>query len=413
MKKLVLLVTLLSFFSETQAQINAQKFGQGINIVGKDSTFSMRFGIRFQTLMIGSWNVRNDDFGYVEGLSSNFMLRRSRLKFDGYVFSPKLKYKMEFGLTNSDMSGGMDKEHGFAPRFILDAYADWNFFGNFSLKAGQFKLPGNRERVISSANLQLVDRSRLNSDYNIDRDIGLQLSHHFTLGKNFVVNEAVAFSQGEGRNLTVGNIGGYDYTFRVEMLPFGKFQSKGDYVGGAIKREEEPKLALGFTYDINDKAGRSRGQNGSFIYNHNGSYANGKTLYTFFADLMFKYKGFSIMAEYADKTTADHNAEVYDAVYDSLKVGTYFIGTGFNVQAGWMFKNNVEITGRYTKITPVAGVSVTEDEYTLGLSKYFAGHNFKIQTDLSYRQIGVEGSIAENLGKDDILFWRLQMDIHF
>ncbi|NOQ72414.1 MAG: porin [Crocinitomix sp.] len=413
MKKLASVLVLLLILQGASAQYNPQKFGKGINVVGKDSTFTMRFGIRFQTLMSANWDVRDDDFGFVEDLSSNFLIRRSRLKFDGYAFSPKLKYKMEFGLTNRDMGGGIDAEHNNAPRFILDAYVDWNFYGNFSLKAGQGKLPGNRERVISSANLQMVDRSRLNSRYNIDRDIGVQLKHHFKIGNNFIVKEVASLSQGEGRNLTANNIGGYDYTFRVEMLPFGKFQSKGDYVGAAIKREDNPKLALGFTYDINDRAARERGQGGSFIYNADGSYGNAKTLNTVFADLMFKYKGLSIMAEYANKTTADGTADVYDNVDTSLVVGTYYIGSGLNIQAGWMFKNNVEVSGRYTMITPDVGVSNNETEYTLGLSKYFVGHKLKVQTDLSYRQNGFANSTAVNLGKDDILFWRLQMDIHF
>ena len=57
----------------------------------------------------------------------------------------------------------------------------WNFHENFELWVGQTKLPGNRERVISSANLQQVDRSLLNSRFNIDRDFGFQLRHHFNL----------------------------------------------------------------------------------------------------------------------------------------------------------------------------------------------------------------------------------------
>ena len=373
----------------------------------------MKFGVRFQTLMSGNWNVRNDDFGYVEDFSSNFLIRRSRFKFNGYAFTPKLKYKMEFGLTNRDIGGGIDAEHNKAPRFILDAFIEWNFYKNFTLKAGQSKLPGNRERVISSANMQTVDRSRLNSRYNIDRDMGVQLKHNFKIGDNFIVKEWACFTQGEGRNLTANNIGGYDYTFRVEMLPFGKFQSKGDYIGGAIKREQKPKLAVGFTYDINDRAPRERGQNGSFIYNADGSYGAGKTLNTMFVDLMFKYKGLSIMAEYANKSTADGEVNVYDNVDTSLVVGTYYVGTGISAQAAWMFENNVEVLGRYTMITPEVGVSNNETEYTLGLSKYFVGHKLKVQTDLSYRQKGFAGSTADNLGSDDILFWRLQMDIHF
>ncbi len=128
---------------------------------------------------------------------------------------------------------------------------------------------------------------------------------------------------------------------------------------------------------------------------------------------MFKYSGLSIMAEYANKTTADGNSDVKDKNTDLITVGTYYTGSGFSAQAGWMFENNVEVTGRYTSITPDPGVANNETEYTLGLSKYFVGHKLKVQTDISYRELGVAGSAGGNLGKDDILFWRLQMDIHF
>ena len=40
----------------------------------------------------------------------------------------------------------------------------WHFAKNWELWAGQTKLPGNVERVISSGDLQLVDRSLLNKD---------------------------------------------------------------------------------------------------------------------------------------------------------------------------------------------------------------------------------------------------------
>lgn len=393
------------------AQQTPQKFGKGFEYYGADSSFYMNFGLRFQTLYSNEWNIRNDDFGYVEDHESNFLLRRSRFKFNGYAFTPKLKYKMEFGLTNRDMGGGINAEHNYAPRFILDAFLEWNFYGNFSLKAGQSKLPGNRERVISSANLQFVDRSRLNSRFNIDRDIGVQLKHHFTIGDNFIIQEVAAFTQGEGRNMTVPNLGGYDYTFRLEFLPFGKFASKGDYVGAAIKREDKPKLAIGATYDINDGCVRERSQNGDFIIGSDGNYY-GKTINTFFADLMFKYKGLSIMAEYVNKTNEDGDANVYDAT-DTVVVGTQFIGTGINFQLGYMFENNWEIAGRYTMINPDPLASSNETEYTLGVSKYVVGHKLKVQTDLSYRQRGYSGDSSPNAGKDDKLYWRVQFDIHF
>jgi len=411
MKKFVI-ISLIFFVSNLSfAQNITKKFGSGIEYIGPDSSFSMKFGIRFQNLYSNEWTIRDDNFGYVEDHESDFVIKRSRLKFDGFAFTPKLKYKVELGLSNGDISGAENSANGFAPRIILDAYVDWNFYKNFSLRVGQSKLPGNRERVISSAVMQFVDRSRLNSRYNIDRDMGLQLMHEFTIGENFEVKEIFAFTQGEGRGITSGNLGGYDYTFRLEILPFGEFSKKGDFVGSAIVREKKPKLAIGATYDMNDKCVRENGQLGDFIYDLNGDYA-GKTLNTIFIDFMFKYSGLSIMGEYANKSTPDGDPVVYDA--DGVtEIGEHFTGSGLNLQAGWMFKSNWEIAGRFTQVIPTVGVGANETEYTLGVSKYIVGHSLKVQMDLSYRQREVAGNVSVNNGSNDLLFWRMQMDIHF
>jgi len=410
MKRIVAISLLIFISTTTIAQVSAYKFGKGLNIYGADSSFYMKFGMRFQNLFSNEWDVTNDDLGQIENYDANFLVRRARLKFNGYAFTPKLKWKMELGLSNRDISGGNTPQHRNVARVILDAWADWNFAGNFSLKIGQGKLPGNRERVISSGNLQFVDRSRVNSRFNIDRDMGLQLTHHMTLGKQFYIKEWACLTQGEGRDITGGFNGGFDYTFRVEMMPFGKFASKGDYVGADLKREEKPKLSIGASYDINVNSIRERGQLGSFIQDANGAY-HGKTLQTLFVDLMFKYKGFSVMAEYANKQTADGDYNVYDD--SSNVVGTMYTGEGLNVQAGYAFKNNYEVALRMTNIRPDFGVAANENEYGICLSKYFVGHKLKVQTDINYRQRYVYGSTTPDQGATDNLFYRIQMDLHF
>ena len=162
--------------------------------------------------------------------------------------------------------------------------------------------------------------------------------------------------------------------------------------------------------DINVNAVRERGQNGSFIYDMNGELV-GKTLKTAFVDMMFKYKGFSVMAEFANRQTADGDFNVYD---DSLNViGTMYTGQALNVQAGYVFKNNYEIALRMTSVRPDMGVSANENEYGIGVSKYFVGHKLKVQTDINYRQRYTYGSTALNSGATDQLYYRLQVDIHF
>lgn len=399
MKYRILYVFMLCTCTFANAQeTNAPKFGKGLfNLVGQDSTWTMKIGLRVQFQAFANWESQNDKLINPE---SNFLIRRSRLKFEGFAFSSDLQYKIELGLSNSDMSGGSEFTSN-TPRYIYDAVLQWNFYENFELWVGQTKLPGNRERVISSANLQLVDRSLLNAEFNIDRDVGMQLRHHFNLFNNFIVKEIFAFSQGEGRNVTTGNIGGHQYTGRIELLPFGDFEGEGDYFGADLKREATPKLALGVSYDYNHNAVKTRSNMGDYMFTDTGFHET--DISTLFVDAMFKYQGFSFMGEYAHRDAEDPVAENSDG---TLTGDVVQVGNGLNLQAGYLFKNNLEVSGRYTNIeldSDITGNS-PEDQYTLGISKYIVGHKLKVQSDISY--LSVDNS-------NDELMYRLQFEIHF
>lgn len=397
-KGLILLISILAVnFLIAQRKVDS-KFGKGLyNVVAADSSWSMKFGARFQTLFVGDFDI--DDNDEIQNDESNFLIRRSRLKFDGFAYSPKLKYKLELGLSNRDISSA-SVETSNSSRIILDAVVKWNFHGNFVLWAGQTKLPGNRERVISSGNLQFVDRSLVNSRYNIDRDVGIQIRHHFTLGEQFLIREAIAISQGEGRNITIGNLGGYDYTGRIEFLPFGEFMKKGDYIGSSIKKEEKPKLSVGVTYDIHKGAVRENGNTKTFMRNDIGYFETDIT--TLFVDMMFKYQGLSIMAEYADKEADELFATNSDG---SLTGDNVTAGKGIVGQLGYLFDSNWEIAGRFTNIQPDKDLNSGDiDQYTIGGSRYFVGHKLKVQSDISY-------TIED--GKNDNVQFRLQVDLHF
>ncbi|WP_455170503.1 porin [Aegicerativicinus sediminis] len=396
MKFLYALGIFLCFFAGTlQAQeSNAPKFGKGLfNLVGQDSSWTMKVGLRFQLL---SSSIFSED----HQPEHNFLVRRSRLKFDGYAFSPKLRYKFELGLSNRDMSGTSQFTRN-SPRFIMDAVVMWNFYENFELWVGQTKLPGNRERVISSANLETVDRSLLNGEFNIDRDIGLQLHHETNWFGNFITREIVAVSQGEGRNVTSGNEGGHQFTGRVEFLPFGNFKSKGDYTGADLERHENPRLSIGVTYDYNNNAVRERSNLGTYMETDTGFHET--DISTFFIDAHLKYRGFSFLGEYADRNADDPIAKNSDG---TLTGDIVEVGNALNLQAGILNKSNWQFLGRYTHMEldkEITGRNPVE-QYTIGISKYFVGHKLKIQSDLSM--------LDAQTDSNEYMF-RLQFELHF
>ncbi|MFY0624993.1 MAG: FmdC precursor [Reichenbachiella sp.] len=379
------------------------KIGNGIRFTAPDSSFSVQSNIRFQTQYAGVRNQESHEY------TDQFTIRRFRLKFKGYLVDPKIGYKIELALSNRDQ-GDFYAENGGAASIVLDAVLKWKFAPGWQLWVGQTKLPGNRERVISSGQLQLVDRSRLNSRFTIDRDKGLWLHHEHNLGGSLVLREIVSVTSGEGRNVTVSNESGYDYTGRIEILPFGKFTKKGDYFGGDLMREPRPKLAIGVTYDHNIGTNRERGQLGRFIFNPDGS-GERSDLSTIFADAMFKYKGFTAMYEYANKKVADGDIYGLDT---SGNIRYFYTGEAHNIQTGYLFKSNWSIDARFTDIQPsaiahpedpsITHVDDPERRYQVGWSKYIGGHNLKLQGSVAYR---------DRLTKDDETIYLLQLEIGF
>ncbi len=373
MKYIFILFIVLIQFSKSYGQIiDIAPLGEGVSFMAADSSMSLRLRFRLQSLFFAQKLLSSDD-----KVESQFLIRRARLKLEGIIFTPKLGYEMEIALSNKDIETEQNANTNVnSVRIILDAVMKYQFNRHWNLWIGQTKLPGNRERVVSSTDLQFVDRSLVNANFNIDRDIGIQLHGDYKCGRA-IIKPIFAWSMGDGIDLVGNNFGGYNYTVRTEFLPFGAFTNGGDYFLADLEREPRPKIAFGFTYNLNDRSVRQQGQTGEFIvdtvtnnYIHN-------DLHTFFADMIFKYRGFSALVEYAN-TSAPKEVSMVKTNFNT--------GGGINAQAGYLFKNNYEIAGRYTFIEPDEKLfsAITEtNEYTLALSKYISGHNLKVQMDFA------------------------------
>lgn len=389
---LILILGLLTFSGYSQ-ELTKNSFGKGlVNHVAQDSSFSIKLGARFQGLYSANWST-GDGSTALNG--SNFLIRRARLKLDGFAYSPKLRYKLQLGFSNRDISGANEFSSN-ADRILQDAVLKWNFYKNLDLWGGQTKLPGNREELISSGDLQFVDRSLLNSYYGLGREMGVQLHHNFNVSSDFVIRESLSFSQGEGRNVTSGNLGGMHYLGRIEILPLGEFIDEGEYSGGDLQMHPVPKLAIGMSYSFNHNAVRADSNSGDYLYIDNGFYET--DISTLFLDLMLKYRGFSFMSEYAHR----HAKDPIITNSDGSLVGMIQEGSGLNLQAGYLLPRDFELTGRFTSIDMKNAVD--ETQFTLGLSKYIVGHKLKVQTDLSY-------TVFDDLPQDDLMY-RIQFEIH-
>jgi hypothetical protein len=373
MKQFLLLTTLMgmSFFGYSQISYDGA-FGKGLQFETKDSTFSMDFTTRFQPRWDFFYDL--DD----ESVTDRMSIKRARLKFDGYFINPKLRYKLEY-----DVVGG----------YVRDAVMKYRFAPKWDLWFGQTKLPGNRERLYSSGNLEFVDRSIFNAVFTLDRDLGFQLHNYFNAGK-MVIREQFALSAGNGI-LDLQASPGVELTGKVELLPFGDFTKKGDYIGADIYREEHVKVSIAFGVDYNMMAYKSNGQVGT----RPGADAN---LFLVFGDILLKYRGISFLVEAAHRSTPDQSPLVYDS--EGVLIGSFYTGYGMNFQGGYVFKSMWAISGRYSFIAPDVSYYPDRSEYLLGLSKYIVGNKFKVQANISYNTQEYNS---------DFMVGSLQMELQF
>lgn len=348
--------------SDERALINVKN---GISI-SKDSLFLLNLRFRMQN-RFGFNTASGEDFE-IEGV--DFRIRRLRLRLDGYVLSPKIQYYIQLGFSKADL----DLESGDYAQPIRDAIVYYFFNPNLYVGFGQSKLPGNRERVVSSGNLQFTDRSIANGFFTLDRDFGFFGYYTIQTRGTSQFQLKGAINTGEGRNPSVGDRG-LSYTGRLEYLPFGKFKNNGDYSEGDLEFEETPKLSVGVTYNLNENAHRARGQLGSRLYET-------RDLNVFIADAMFKYSGWGAMAEFFQRGAADPITRNSEG-----DVKAVFVGVGTNFQLSKMITRKSELAFRYASVRPDEEITQYEtrlEETALGFSQYLNGHRIKLQGNLGY-----------------------------
>lgn len=349
---------------------------KGIEFVSKDSIFSMRFQFRMQNR--AAFLTRSEDD--LSAASYEFRVRRLRLKLEGFVYNPKVTYKIQLALSRGDMDWDMTQSSSVntSVNIVRDAVVYYEPIHDLKFGFGQTKLPGNRQRVVSSGDQQFSDRSIVNATFNMDRDFGFFGNYK----KNYFAL-AAALTSGEGRNSTQSN-SGLSYTGRVELTPFGSFTGKNDYVEGDLEREAKPKLSFGASYNFNDDAVRTGGQLGRDLYSTT-------DLKTVSLDMLFKYRGFAVYSEFMQRDASN----VITFSPDTSALQTVYAGTGFLTQVSYLMPSNWEVALRYAEITPYRSVydngvftSVNlkgNQEFMLGVTKYLNGHRFKIQGNLLYQ----------------------------
>ncbi|KGO81578.1 porin [Flavobacterium beibuense F44-8] len=340
-------------------------YGKGVGLTTPDSLF--QFNIRFRMQNRMSY-VESEGESTIDG-----QIRRLRLRFDGYVGDPKFLYAIQLSFAPGDVGQAHEGEN---VNIIRDAIVFYRPNKHWNIGFGQTKLPGNRQRINSSGALQLTDRTINNARFTIDRDFGFQVHNLNEYLDKFSYNFKGAISMGEGRNSTKEPDNGLAYTGKVELYPFGAFKNNGTFFEGDLKREDKPKVMVSGAYQFNNKARKTQGQLGNYLFEK-------RDMQSLLLDAMFKYDGWSFQTAYMQRTAKDPVTYNPDDITDFKYV---FTGHGLDYQLSYLFPSDYELIGRFStqKVhKDIETFTPNINQYSVGVTKYIWEHTFKAQMEVS------------------------------
>ncbi|MCG8555187.1 MAG: OprO/OprP family phosphate-selective porin [Proteobacteria bacterium] len=350
--------------------------GKGLEFKSADGRFALVTRLRGQ--------FRYEYEGVAGGPDEEvFHIRRARLQFVGNMWGKHNTFKIELAFSPRDEDltqptvvlqdptgmgmgvTGTTRSNVVGTTPLLDWYMTFDYLRDLTLRVGQYKVPYSRQRVISSGNLQFVDRAITNGEFTLDRDLGLDFRSKDLLGLGLFRYYAGVYI-GEGRNTSDRTPGAGDlglmYLIRFELLPFGMFK---DYSEADFERTAKPRLSLGVGYAYLQNAPGVQGIKGR------APEADDDTFHNANADLLFKYAGLSVLGDF---------------YWRDGRGGTDLAdGIGWMLQGGYLLPGMaLELGARFGMTRPGGDASVLKGKNELGIvgGYYFARHPFKLQADL-------------------------------
>lgn len=335
---------------------------QGFIVSNTDGSYSMNLRARIQNRFTQNFYSKDRSLEQTE-----FVVRRLRLSLRGNVHNPDWRYYIQFGFATQDNEADVNSN-------LRDAVISYVRFRDMNINFGQMKVTFSRQRVSSSGNLQMPDRSRVSGELNLDRDVGISLTSVDLFNLNHFLGYALGVFSGEGRNRRSSGSGVLAIG-KIFLNPFGEY----DYLSEAdFHKYTSPKFTLGLAAAKNHQSIRKQSTIGDFYRFSRFTYEH------FCADFVFKWMGFYLSGEYLWRKA---NKNYQENPLNNLEKEYSRSAQGYFVQGSYLFPFFIEIVLRYGELFPMAGTDPNlnySKEFGGGISYYLNEHMLKIQADYHY-----------------------------
>ncbi len=279
----------------------------------------------------------------------SFRVRRAKTTLEGWFWKPELKYELQLSWAGPEAGASTNTP-------LEDMIITWDASKKsaFEITFGQFKVPFGRQELTTSSGLQFVDRSLLTFEFTRGRDVGVMVGGKTKDGK---VDYRLGMFNGNAASQLVNANTKFQYNGRLTVSPLGPLA----YREGDADCSEKPLLALAAQFEHNDL--------------RNATNANDMLTVIGGGDAVFKYRGFSIFAEYFFRHRTPEEGEAFNS-------------PGFNAQAGYfVVPKRLEVALRFAGFDPSDAVAGNDHRETgVAVNYLIQGHNLKIQADYRHLQ---------------------------
>ncbi|HKP55723.1 MAG TPA: porin [Polyangiales bacterium] len=369
------------------------KAGKGLEIKSNDGNYSLNLGMKGQFL----YELQSSADESVNA-RDYFFIRRMRVSLAGTVFTKDLKYKAEFTFAGQELSRTQAAVSGATPATmggtvqtsrevvqqvpLLDLFLEYTFTRDLVLHVGQAKVPFGRERILSDAVLQTVDRSIDDAEFNFDRDMGIEL-RSTDLGGAGMFKYFLGIYTAEERNSGLTTLGtgdfGYLYFARFEITPMGSFEETPvDFA------RTTPKLSFGLAYAFVQADARSpyASQSLGTTLALPGVAQVDYSFHNFTADLLFKAGGLSVLGAFHVRKLAQKPENMMGDEVEGRD------GFGFVAQALYLISQSCPLAfgGNVSMVQALGDESTILQQAQAGanLAYYFFEHGLKIDAEFEH-----------------------------
>lgn len=378
--KILLSAALLCFVPSTWAQSLNSETEKTLT----DGVLNLNLGGKKNQVRIGGYISAGAHFTEIKNASNTngFNIDHAYLNFEGSFLNDRLGFFLQSDFTESYP--------------LLDAYAFYQPAKDLRISFGQRQTFTNtRDMMLRDQSTATGEHSCMSEAFNKSgRELGLYVEYRIK-SSGVGADLGVAVTSGDGKNSfgsssSDTDCGGLKYGARATLYPTGYFKRGNELVFYDFARESAPRIALGGAFSYNDGASNAVGEgHGDFkMYDRDGNAAY-PALRKISADIMIKWQGFTLLADYTN-TTATNLGNLYTAatVNSKLKpeeISQYLaLGNGIDVQMGYITRDGWAVNAAYSYVKPefaeTSGSALSKRyAWDAGVAHYFCGNTIKVQ----------------------------------